>query len=69
MAKVVGTCFIKERLAEIPMLQSELAEALGLHEQYIGKYVQGTIAPSIFRALQIARVLQCDVNDLYRLED
>jgi len=69
MAKVVGTCFIKERLAEIPMLQSEFAEALGLHEQYVGKYVQNRVAPSIFRALQMARVLQCDVNGLYQLED
>lgn len=48
--------------------RQELAEAVGVHYQTIGYIERGEYAPSLLLALQIAKVLEVKVEDLFWIE-
>lgn len=51
-------------LKEANMTQRELADATGLSEASISRYVHKQTAPSIFAVINIAYALNCTVDDL-----
>jgi putative transcriptional regulator len=48
--------------------RQELADAVGVHYQTIGYIERGEYAPSLLLALQIAKVLETKVEDLFWIE-
>lgn len=46
-----------------------LSKQLGIKPQSIYPYVHGTDVPSLMRALQMAKHLDCKVDDLFELVD
>lgn len=46
--------------------QSDLAEACQISETNIAYYERGQRVPSVFKALRIARVLCCRVDEIFR---
>ena len=50
------------------MTQKELAEKLNTTEVSISRYINGERMPKISTCIKMAKVLGCDVNDLYHEE-
>jgi putative transcriptional regulator len=48
--------------------RQELADAVGVHYQTIGYIERGEYSPSLLLALQIAKVLETKVEDLFWIE-
>lgn len=44
--------------------QDELSEKTGIHRTMISQYLCGKVTPSIFKVYQMAKVLECCVDDL-----
>lgn len=55
---------IKSKRQEQGFCQSELAERVGVNQSQISHIEKGTRNPSVDLLLKIARVLNCDINDL-----
>ena len=51
------------------MTQQELAERIGCTRQTVIMLEQGRYVPSLARALRIAQVFKCKVDDIFRLEE
>lgn len=58
-------CRIKERLAEIGMTREEFGRKLGVAESMVSKYINAMHIPKVDRALKIARILECKVEELW----
>ena len=58
---------IKVMLAERMMSNKELAEKLGKDPATVSKWVTNTSQPSLENLIEIARCLDCDLNDLVRM--
>lgn len=56
---------IKVRLAELNVQQTDLAEKLGVTKQTINGWVKGRVKPPLETAFQIAKKLNCKVDDLW----
>lgn len=67
MRVFAGRCLLRERLEEVGMTQTELANKLGLTKQQINKYlrVKNRVVMSLQTAVNIACIIGCDVKDLY----
>lgn len=65
MAFKVGRCLLQERLDELDMTQTELAEKLNVTKQQINKYVKNKQMMSLKVAGNIAFLLNCHIEDLY----
>jgi len=48
--------------------RQELADAVGVHYQTIGYIERGEYSPSLLLALQIAKILETKVEDLFWIE-
>ena len=58
---------IKVMLAERMMTNKDLAEKLGKDPATVSKWVTNTSQPSLENLIEIARCLECELNDLVRL--
>lgn len=59
---------IKVMLAERMVSNKNLAEMLGKDPATISKWVTNTSQPSLENLIEIARCLQCEINDLVRMD-
>lgn len=46
--------------------QATLSEKTGISQGTISRYISGTMLPSLFNALKLAKALNCDVSELLR---
>lgn len=64
---------MKNQIAEIRkdkgLTQIELAEKCNVSQQSISKIEKGVITPSLTVALQLSRVLNCKLDDLFNAKD
>ena len=60
---------VREVRRERGLTQEELAREVGVSRQTIVNIEQGRYKPSILLALKIARVLDTDVETLFKLEE
>lgn len=51
------------------MTQQSLADAVGVTRQTIVAMETGTYTPSLALAIRIARVFECDVEDIFELNE
>lgn len=58
---------IKVMLAERMMTNKDLAEKLGKDPATVSKWVTNTSQPSLENLIEIAKCLECELNDLVRL--
>lgn len=54
-------------MAERMVTNKELAEKLGKDPATISKWVTNTSQPTLESLIEIARYLQCDINELIRM--
>ena len=57
---------IKVMLAERMMSNKKLAEKLGKDPATVSKWVTNTSQPTLENLIEIAKCLDCDINDLIR---
>lgn len=65
MEKKVYKNRIRVVLAEKMITNTYLAEQLGVSKMTISRWCTNTTQPSAPQLIEIARVLQCDLKDLY----
>ena len=58
--------WIKVMLAERMMSNKQLAEKLGKDPATVSKWVTNTSQPTLENLIEIAKCLNCDINDLIR---
>ena len=56
---------LKEIRLKKGLTQEALANKLGIHTSAIAHYERGTFRMNVIRALQLAKVLECKVEDLF----
>ncbi len=59
---------IKVMLAERMVSNKELAEMLGKDQATVSKWLTNTSQPSLENLIEIAKCLNCDINELVRTE-
>ena len=59
---------IKVMLAERMVSNKELAEMLGKDQATVSKWVTNTSQPTLENLIEIAKCLNCDINELVRTE-
>ncbi len=57
---------IKKKREELGISQVKLAEAVGVKQSMIAQIERGTKSPTLLLSVDIAKVLQCDLNDLVK---
>lgn len=55
---------LRYSMTDIGMTQRELADASGLDESVISRYLRGRVMPSTRCLVNIAYALDCDIQDL-----
>ena len=65
MAYKVGRCLLQDILDKKGMEQLELAHRLNVRPPQINKYAKGKQGMSLRIAYNIARILNCHIEDLY----
>ena len=60
---------IKSALDEYSMSQKELADEMGVSKQIISAYICGDRQPTVKNLVNIAYVLECDINELITCDD
>ena len=63
------TVHLTQRRKEAGITQANLAEAVQVTRKSINAIENGIYVPSTVLALKIATVLNCDVEDLFKLHD
>lgn len=56
---------IKER--EYPTIE-KFAYENGISKSWLGKVIRGEVEPGLYKVVRIAKVLECDLDDLYPLK-
>lgn len=56
---------IAERRVEAGITQAELAEAVGVRRETIGRLEKGQYNPSLKLAMDLAKILDTDIYDLF----
>ncbi|WP_028392758.1 helix-turn-helix transcriptional regulator [Bacillus cihuensis] len=69
MAYRVGKCLLRYHLTRNRMTQQELADRIGVTKQTISKYVHNSQVMSYQTALNISKVLDCQMEDLYEIKE
>ena len=59
---------LKKILTEKNLTQREVAESSGIEEHSMSNYVRGKFVPNIVVALNIAKVLDKDVYDIWEVD-
>lgn len=62
-------CNIGNMLVAKRIKQRELAEAIGATEVSVSRWVNGDRIPKATTCIQIAKVLDCKVEDLYTVKE
>lgn len=65
----VGKCLLRYHLTRNRMSQQELAEHSGLTKQTISRYINNAHIMSYETALNIAKILDCQMEDLYEIKE
>ena len=60
---------LKRLIHKKDMTQGEFAEELGVIDTTISKYITGERMPSPYRIQQIVNVLDCNINDLFDVDN
>ena len=63
----IGRCLLHSQLQKRRMTQQELAERTGYSKQSISRYVKNMHVMSYETALNISKVLDCNMEDLYEI--
>ncbi|HHX69565.1 MAG TPA: helix-turn-helix transcriptional regulator [Gallicola sp.] len=58
--------FLKEARIKKGLTQRQLAEKLGVKYQLIQQYEYGKLIPSVKRLIQLAKILDIDLNDIVK---
>ncbi|GGP16473.1 helix-turn-helix transcriptional regulator [Oceanobacillus neutriphilus] len=56
-------------IAKSRMSKKEVAKRLGVSHIVLSRWINGHSMPSLINAMKLARILDCKVDDLYKLED
>lgn len=59
----------KVKLAELELVQTELAKEFNVAPQTFNGWMTGRITPTLETALRLSKRFGCTVNDLYYLKD
>ena len=59
---------IKEMRERAAITQKELADRMGVAQPVVCKWESGTISPTAAKIPTLARVLGCEINDLFDAE-
>ena len=59
---------VEQTRTDRAVTRQELADAVGVHYQTIGYIERGEYSPSLLLALQIAKILETKVEDLFWIE-
>ena len=51
------------------MTQGEFAAELGVTDVTLSRYITGTFSPSLYRVVQMARILECTTDCLLNVDD
>ena len=65
----VGKCLLRYHLKVNKMTQQELAERTGMTKQTISRYTNNSHVMSYQAALIIAKILNCQMEDLYEIKE
>lgn len=65
MALRIGKCRLRKLLSKANMNQTKLAIKSGVSRQMIVKYIAGSAPMPLEKAMNIAAVLGCSMEDLY----
>lgn len=69
MPYIVGNCLLRDLLLKRDMTQLELAERLNVAPQQVNHYVQNNRVMSIQTAMNVSRILNCNIEDLYEWKE
>ena len=61
--------FVREHRKRLGMTQKDLAQAVGVSRQSIISIERGKYVPSLPLALQLAKLFECHVDQLFRREE
>lgn len=61
--------FLKQVLDERQINQKQLAQESGLTESAISRYIKNDRKPNGDAMLKIAKILNCNVEDIWKLEE
>lgn len=64
----VGKCLLSDRLKRADLTQAQLAELTDIPKSQISEYVNRKHVMSLETAINIARVLNCNIEELYQWE-
>lgn len=67
MTYKLGKCLLQFHLQRNRMSQQELAERINKSKQIISRYVNNQTVMSYETALNIAKILNCEMEDLYEI--
>ncbi len=56
-------------IAKSRMSKKEVAKRLGVSHIVLSRWINGHSMPSLINAMKLASILDCKVDDLYKLED
>lgn len=59
----------KVKIAELELIQTELAKEFEVAPQTFNGWITGRITPTLETALRLAKRFGCTVNDLYELKE
>ncbi len=62
--RVIFSRVLKARMFERRMNQQDLADAIGLSQSTVNKYINGKATPSVFTIRKLAKALRCSPLDL-----
>ncbi|TYS64478.1 helix-turn-helix transcriptional regulator [Sutcliffiella horikoshii] len=62
-------CRLKEWIAKSKRTQADIAKEMGLTDQQLSNWVTGRSVPPLKKAMQIAKILGCDISDIWEWEE
>ncbi|WP_404470628.1 helix-turn-helix transcriptional regulator [Sutcliffiella horikoshii] len=62
-------CKLKEWIVKNGRKQADIAREMGLTDQQLSNWVTGRSVPPLKRAVQVADILGCSVNDIWSWDD
>ncbi|GAA3408415.1 helix-turn-helix transcriptional regulator [Paenibacillus hodogayensis] len=69
MALQIGRSLLKHRIKRAKLTQKEFANRLGVGQSFITMVIKGEHTMSLERAVNAAKILDCDVTDLHEWLD
>jgi transcriptional regulator with XRE-family HTH domain len=66
LAKMVGAIIAGKRKAK-GLTQAQLAEQMSIEKETISRVETGVISPTLSRLAQLAKILDCEMTDLLRI--